>query len=169
MTEYTNISRAYTVAEPDLQQHDQESREQLAFELKKIKERQKKLEDALHAVFPLGIYTQARPDLEETFDGEARKIIDHFVSYGINEIDIKAESQKHKLGLYQHVKEAAALLANELKTTKHREEKLEAALHKVFPINLYTQVRPDVEASCDGEVEKILDHFVSYGINETDI
>ena len=44
MTEYTNISRAFKVAEPDdLQQRDQESAEQLAFELKKTKERQKKL------------------------------------------------------------------------------------------------------------------------------
>ena len=169
MTEYTNISRAFKVAEPDLQQQDQEPWKQLPFELKKIKERQKKLEDALHAVFPLGVYTQARPDVEETFDGEARKIIEYFVRTGINEIDIKEESQKHKLGLYQHVKEAASLLANELKISKRREEELEAALQKIFPINLYTQVRPDVEASCDGEVKKIIDHFISYGINETDI
>lgn len=169
MTEYTNISRVFKVAEPDLLQHDQESRKQLAFDLKKIKERQEKIEEALYAVFPLEIYIQARPDVEEAFDGEARKIIEHFVRTGINEIDIKAESQKHKLGLYQHIKEAATLLANELKTSKHREEKLEAALQKVFPINLYTQLRPDVEASCDGEVKKILDHFVTCGINETDI
>ena len=43
MTEYTNISRAFKVAEPDLQQRDQEAAEQLAFELKKTKERQKSL------------------------------------------------------------------------------------------------------------------------------
>ena len=110
MTEYTNISRTFKVAEPDLQQRDQESTEQLAFELKKTKERQKKLEAALYEVFPLETYIQARPDVEKTFDGESQKIIEHFVRTGINEIDIKAESQKHKLGLYQHVKEAAVLL-----------------------------------------------------------
>ena len=110
MTEYTNISRAFKVAEPDLQQRDQESAEQLAFELKKTKERQKKLEEALYEVFPLETYIQARPDVEKTFDGESQKIVEHFVQTGINEIDIKAESQKNKLGLYQYVKEAAVLL-----------------------------------------------------------
>ena len=110
MTEYTNISRAFQVAEPDLQQRDQESAKQLAFELKKTKEWQKKLEEALCEVFPLETYIQARPDVEKTFDGESQKIIEHFVRTGIKEIDIKAESQKHKLGLYQHVKEAAVLL-----------------------------------------------------------
>ena len=110
MTEYTNISRAFRVAEPDLQQRDQESAKELAFELKKTKEWQKKLEEALCEVFPLETYIQARPDVEKTFDGESQKIIEHFVRTGINEIDIKAESQKHKLGLYQHVKEAAVLL-----------------------------------------------------------
>ena len=110
MTEYTNISRAFRVAEPDLQQRDQESAKQLAFELEKTKEWQKKLEEALCEVFPLETYIQARPDVEKTFDGESQKIIEHFVRTGINEIDIKAASQKHKLGLYQHVKEAAVLL-----------------------------------------------------------
>ena len=110
MTEYTNISRAFKVAEPDLQQRDQESAEQLAFELKKTKERQKKLEEALYEVFPLETYIQARPDVEKTYDGESQKIVEHFVQTGINEIDIKAESQKNKLGLYQYIKEAAVLL-----------------------------------------------------------
>ena len=110
MTEYTNISRAFKVAEPDLQQRDQESAKQLAFELKKTKEWQKKLEEALCEVFPLETYIQARPDVEKTINGESQKIIEHFVRTGIKEIDIKAESQKHKLGLYQHVKEAAVLL-----------------------------------------------------------
>ena len=110
MTEYTNISRAFRVAEPDLQQHDQESAKQLAFELKKTKEWQKKLEEALCEVFPLETYIQARPDVEKTFDGESQKIIEHFVRTGINEIDIKEANQEHKLGLYQHVKEAAVLL-----------------------------------------------------------
>ena len=110
MTEYTNISRAFKVAEPDLQQRDQESAKQLAFELKKTKEWQKKLEEALCEVFPLETYIQARPDVEKTFNGESQKIIEHFVQTGINEIDIKAEGQKNKLGLYQYVKEAAILL-----------------------------------------------------------
>ena len=110
MTEYTNISRAFKVAEPDLQQRDQESAKQLAFALKKTKEWQIKLEEALCEVFPLETYIRARPDVEKTFNGESQKIIEHFVRTGIKEIDIKAESQKHKLGLYQHVKEAAVLL-----------------------------------------------------------
>ena len=123
MTEYTNISRALKVAKPDPQQRNQKSAEQLAFELKKIKERQEKLEEALYAVFPLETYIQARPDVEDTFDGEAHRIIEHFVRTGINEIDIKAESQKHRLGLYQHVKEAALLVANELKILSQEKNK----------------------------------------------
>ena len=157
------------MSEPDLQQYDQESAQLLAVELKKAREREKKLETALHAVFPLDLYTQVRSDIEEAFDGEASQIIEHFVREGINEIDLKEESQKYKLGLYQHVKEAASLLAAELKVSSEREEKLKAALHKVFPMNAYIHARPDVEASCDGEINKILDHFIEYGINEMDI
>ena len=110
-----DISRAVKMAVHDPQQPDQESAKQLAHELKRTKERQKKLEEALKAVFPLEAYRQARPDVEETFDGDAEKIIEHFVRSGVNEIDIKAEIQKHKLGLYKHVQDAASLLANELK------------------------------------------------------
>ena len=63
MTEYTNVSRAFKVAEPDLQQRNQESAKQLAFELKKPEEWQKKLEEALCEVFPLETDIQARPDV----------------------------------------------------------------------------------------------------------
>ena len=61
------------------------------------------------------------------------------------------------------------MLAAELKVSREREEKLKAALQKVFPINVYIQARPDVEASCNGEINKILDHFLEYGIDEMDI
>ena len=44
------------MSEPDLQQYDQESAQLLAVELKKAREREKKLETALHAVFPLDLY-----------------------------------------------------------------------------------------------------------------
>ena len=169
MTEYPNTSMDFSVSNPDLQQYEQESATLLAVELKKAKKREEKLKTALYAVFPLDIYTKVRSDIEEAFDGDTNQIIEYFVREGINEIDLKEESQKNKLGLYQHVKEAASLLAAELKVSREREEKLKAALQKVFPINVYIQARPDVEASCDGEKNKILDHFLERGIDEIDI
>jgi len=71
--------------------------------------------------------------------------------------------------LYEHIKEAASLLAEELQKTRDREKKLEAALAEVFPIDLYTQIRPDVEAAFKGEQSKMLEHFIENGINEIDI
>ena len=71
--------------------------------------------------------------------------------------------------LYEHIKEAASLLAEELQKTREREKKLEAALAEVFPIDLYKQIRPDVEAAFKGEQSKMLEHFIENGINEIDI
>ena len=118
----------------------------LAVELDKAKEREKKLEAALHEVFPLDLYTQVRPDVKDAFNGEPKKIIDHFIRIGIKEIDIKEESKKNKLDLYQNVKEAALLLSTKL-------DRVTSALLKVFPFHRYAEMRPDAEAA-SGETKK---------------
>ena len=51
-------------------------------------------------------------------------------------------------------KSATSILAAELERAKKREKKLEAALHEVFPVDLYTQVRPDVKEAYHGEPKK---------------
>lgn len=71
--------------------------------------------------------------------------------------------------LYEHIKEAASLLAEELQKTKEREKKLEAALAEVFPIDLYKQIRPDVEANFNGDPIQTLKHYIEKGINEINI
>lgn len=134
----------------------------LAVELDKAKEREKKLEAALHEVFPLDLYTQVRPDVKDAFNGEPKKIIDHFIRIGINEIDIKEESKKNKLDLYQNVKEAALLLSTKL-------DRVTSALLKVFPFHRYAEMRPDVEAAYGGKQKEIIEHFIEYGIHEIDI
>ena len=162
MTEYRYVLMDVRVTKPKVNQHDQAAASLLAVELKKAKEREKKLETALNEVFPLDLYTQVRPDVKEAYHGERSQIIEHFIRAGINEIDIKEESNKIKLELYQHVKEAAILLAVKLDKTR-------AALLKVFPLNRYALARPDVEASCGGEPDKMVEHFIEYGIHEIDI
>ena len=71
--------------------------------------------------------------------------------------------------LYEHIKEAASLLAKELQKSRDREKKLEDALREVFPIELYTHLRPDLEDGYNGDSKKILEHFVEYGINEMNL
>ena len=80
-------------------------------ELEKSREREKKLETALHEVFPIDVYTKARPDVEKSCNGKLIKILEHYVEYGIHEIDIKREILKQRPSLYDHIKEAATLLA----------------------------------------------------------
>ena len=60
-------------------------------------------------------------------------------------------------------------MAVELDKIREREKKLKAALLKVFPLPRYIQKRPDVEASCEGKPQEIVDHFIEYGIHEIDI
>ena len=60
------------------------------------------------------------------------------------------------------------ILGSELEETLHKKRKLENALRQVFPLELYKTVRPDVAKKLVSE-EKIIDHFVEKGINETDI
>ena len=93
-------------------------------ELKKSREREKKLEAALHEVFPIDVYTKARPDVEKSCNGKLIKILEHYIEYGIHEIDIKREILKQRPSLYDHIKEAATLLAE-------REQQLESALQAV--------------------------------------
>ena len=162
MTEYRYVLMDVRVTKPKVNQHDQAAASLLEVELKKVKEREKKLEAALYEVFPLDLYTQARPDVKEAYHGERSQIIEHFIRAGINEIDLNGESNKNKLELSQHVKEAAILLAVKLDKTR-------AALLKVFPLNRYAIARPDVEASCGGKPDKMVEHFIEYGMHEIDI
>ena len=93
-------------------------------ELLKMKIREKKLEAALHEIFPIDVYTKARPDVEKSCNGKLINILEHYVEYGIHEIDIKREILKQRPSLYDHIKEAATLLAE-------REQQLESALQAV--------------------------------------
>ena len=162
MTEYGYLLKDARVMWPKFNQLDQAEASLLAIELKKTKEREKKLEAALYEVFPLDLYTQARPDVKKACHGKTKDIIEHFVRGGINEVNIKEESNKIRLELYQHVKEASLLLAAKLDKTR-------AALLRVFPLHRYANARPDVVASCGGKPDKMVEHFIEYGINEIDI
>ena len=134
----------------------------LEIELEEAREREKRLKTALHEVFPIDLYTRLRPDVESCSNGDVGKIVEHYVEHGINEIEIKKEILNNQLGLYEQVKEASSLLAE-------REKKLKRALHEAFPIDLYTRLRPDIESFSNGDVGKIVEHYVEYGINEIDI
>ena len=81
---------------PEIFQDDTEAGLALAIELEKAQARQKKLEEALYKSFPLELYKQARPDVEEDYDGMREQIIEHYVENDINKIDFKKESQKIK-------------------------------------------------------------------------
>ena len=43
--------------------------------------------------------------------------------------------------------EDTSLLRDELKKSREREKKLEAALHEIFPIDVYTKAMPGIEKS----------------------
>ena len=55
--------------------------------------------------------------------------------------------------LYQHLQEAAILLAQELERSRAREKQLIAGLEQVFPAYLYKKIRPDVAKAFDGETQ----------------
>ena len=55
--------------------------------------------------------------------------------------------------LYEHLQEAALLLAQELERSRAREKQLIAGLEQVFPIYLYKRLRPDVAEAFDGDVQ----------------
>ena len=69
---------------------------------------------------------------------------------------------------FQDDREADSELVSELKQAKERQTKLEEALYQSFPIELYKQARPDVEASCKGEYKKIIEQYIEHDINEID-
>ena len=71
--------------------------------------------------------------------------------------------------LYEHLQEAALLLAQELERSRAREKQLIAGLEQVFPAYLYKRLRPDVAEAFDGDVPKLIQHFIEYGINEVDL
>ena len=154
---------------PDLYPHEKETPSLLVDELQKTKDREKKLEAALLEVFPIDLYTQALPHIDADCDGEIKKIVEHYIEHGINKVDIKKERLTRKLGLYEHLKKAASLLAAELKKSRAREKELETALEEVFPIDLYRRLRPDAKTGNDGESKQILDHFITHGIKEVNI
>ena len=149
--------------------HATEETSLLIDELEKSRAREKKLEAALHEVFPIDVYTKARPDVEQSCNGKLINILEHYIEYGIHEIDIKKESLKRGPSLYDHIKEAATLLTIELQKSREREQLLETALREVFPLNLYKNIRADVAEIYKEDSKKILNHFIEHGIKEIDI
>ena len=70
----------------------------VANELKKAKERIQQLERGLYEVFPVEAYRMARPDVAELCNNNTSKIVEHFLEYGINEMDIEQEELSTSLG-----------------------------------------------------------------------
>ena len=83
------------MTKPKPDQPEQTTVQWMADELRKAKSREKKLEAALHEVFPLDLYIQMRPDVKEAYHGEAKQTIEHFIRKGINETDFKEEREKN--------------------------------------------------------------------------
>ena len=121
-----------TTTKPGKPNHHNESAAFVANELKKAKERVKQLERGLYEVFPVEAYRMARPDVAEACDNDTYEIIEHYLAYGINELDIEKEGIKYRLGLYQHIKEAASLLAIEVDKLNEKTQKNETALKNSF-------------------------------------
>lgn len=154
---------------PELFQGDAEAASALAIELEKAKVRQKKLEKALFESFPIELYKQARPDVEADCEGIRERIIEYFIENDINEINFKEEGRRRKNGLYEHLKKAATLLAEEIQNSRKRERKLEAALQEVFPIDLYKRLRPDAKAISAGEPKLIVEYIIENAIKDIDV
>ena len=68
--------------------------------------------------------------------------------------------------LFQDDTEAGSALAIELEKAQARQKKLEEALYQSFPLELYKQARPEVEADCDGIRERIIQHYIEHDINK---
>ena len=60
MTEYRYVLMDVSVTKPKVNQHGQAAASLLAVELKKVREREKKLQAALYEVFPLDLYAHKR-------------------------------------------------------------------------------------------------------------
>ena len=93
---------------PQLYHHIQEAASLLAVELQKAREQNQKLKAALKEVFPLSIYNQLRPDVEEALNGDEDAILNHFIELGINEVDLKAQASE--INHYIAIKISEALL-----------------------------------------------------------
>lgn len=68
---------------------------------------------------------------------------------------------------YQHIEEAARLIAIELKKTKESEEKLKRALKEIFPVDLYKSTRKLPPAYTSEQ--DIINHYINHGIDEIDL
>lgn len=101
----------------------------ISLELEESREREKKLESALLEVFPVNLYRQVKA-LPDAYDDDS-KVIDHFVNYGIKEMNFR-EIIKDSItydpdipkNQYRHIQEAAELIALELTESKDRVQKL---------------------------------------------
>lgn len=67
---------------------------------------------------------------------------------------------------YQYLKKAASLLALDLQASRERLKLLERALEEVFPFEAYKLLRPDVENAFQNDKNKLLEHYLDWGINE---
>ena len=154
----------------DRLEQDKEDRASiLKIKLQKTEERVQKLEAALMEIFPVDVYSQVRPDVAASCNGNAAQLVEDYIQNGIHEVDLKGEAIKRKPDLIEYIKQAALLLSKDLQESRDREEKLTTALTQLFPVDLYKRSRPDVDAAYKGEAKGIIEHFTKNGIHEIDI
>lgn len=102
----------------------------ISLELKKSRERETRLENALLETFPVNLYRQVK-ELPEVYDDD-RKVINHYVDHGIKELNFKEIIQQNinyfdldiPKNQYHHLEKAAELIALELTESREREKKL---------------------------------------------
>ena len=69
----------------------------------------------------------------------------------------------------QTLKDALKLASEKIEEEVEKSLKIQKALKKVFPLEVYKELRPDVKTDMDDDDDLIINHFVEFGINETDL
>ena len=69
------------------------SADSISLELKKSRERETRLENALLETFPVNLYRQVK-ELPEVYNDD-RKVINHYVDHGIKELNFKEIIQQN--------------------------------------------------------------------------
>ena len=68
--------------------------ELLSHKLQEEADKRRQTHEALKAIFPIELYKSLRPDIESTIPDD-EDIINHYIEYGANEVDMKGEITKH--------------------------------------------------------------------------
>ena len=66
----------------------------LSHKLQEEADKRRQTHEALKAIFPIELYKSLRHDLESTIPDD-EDIINHYIEYGANEVDMKGEITKH--------------------------------------------------------------------------